>query len=405
MNRRLRLFYAGGPGNVIGTYRHWRAGADDPSEVSATYSGQFWNLCRELGAISYVVSSHHRKAAIRDGDFRVEHRPKPGPDARGLKYHLLQAWYGLGLVCSALLFRADFAIVSMGMTHWFVLSVLPIFGIRVIPDIHCVLWSKFQEPSRTERILREIDRRLLFHTRAHATLTASPEIARQVRELGAQNPVIEFLPTYYRETFEHIACSSTSRPFRVLFAGRIEKNKGVFDVLDIARRYRAHGVSGIVFDICGGGTALVALREQSARVGLGADFICHGHLGREEMKAMFSNCHIVLVPTTSDFREGLNRVVVEGVLSGRPVVTSSVCPALDSVRDAVLEVPPDNVSGYHDAILRLRDDAELYASKSHACKVYQDQFYDEANGWGNALRRVLGKPIPSATQLARPAAT
>ena len=37
----LRILYAAGPGNVLGTYRHWRGGEDDPSQVAMTYSGQF----------------------------------------------------------------------------------------------------------------------------------------------------------------------------------------------------------------------------------------------------------------------------------------------------------------------------------------------------------------------------
>jgi glycosyltransferase involved in cell wall biosynthesis len=309
-------------------------------------------------------------------------------------------------VYSALLFRADFAIISIGMTHWFVLSVLPLFGVRVIPDIHCVLWSKFQQPSRSEVILRSIDRQLLFGSQAYATLAASSEIARQVRELGARSPVIGFLPTYYRETFEGIPSPPDPQPFRVLFAGRIEKNKGVFDILEIARRYRAQGISGIAFDICGSGSALEALREQSVRVGVGSSFECHGHLGRSRMREMFARSHAVLVPTTTDFREGLNRVVVEGVLSGRPVITSSVCPALDSVRDAVLEVPPDNVGAYHDAILSLRDDAGLYHRKRRACTDYQNQFYDETNGWASALRSVLSRHLlPPAAPVTRPTAT
>ena len=56
-NRRpLRILYAAGPGDVVGTYRHWKEGRDDPSQVAVTYSGQFYDLCRDLGAEGYVIS-------------------------------------------------------------------------------------------------------------------------------------------------------------------------------------------------------------------------------------------------------------------------------------------------------------------------------------------------------------
>ena len=42
--RPLRIVYAAGPGDVVGTYRHWKEGRDDPSQVAITYSGQFYDL-------------------------------------------------------------------------------------------------------------------------------------------------------------------------------------------------------------------------------------------------------------------------------------------------------------------------------------------------------------------------
>ena len=93
--------------------------------------------------------------------------------------------------------------------------------------------------------------------------------------------------------------------------------------------------------------------------------------------------------------------VAEGVLAGKPVITSSVCTALEYVRDAVLEVPPDDVKAYGDAILRLADDAELYESKRRGCTVCQSQFYDSARGWGAAVRQMLKVIAPEKAKPAR----
>ena len=73
----LRILYAAGPGDVIGTYRHWKQGLDDPSEVAVTYSSQLFDVCRELGAEAWVISYHPRRQKLRDGPFVVEHRPLP----------------------------------------------------------------------------------------------------------------------------------------------------------------------------------------------------------------------------------------------------------------------------------------------------------------------------------------
>lgn len=114
-----------------------------------------------------------------------------------------------------------------------------------------------------------------------------------------------------------------------------------------------------------------------------------GHCSKLQMQKMFNQAHVVIVPTKTEFVEGLNRVVIEGVLSGRPVITSAVCPALSYVRDAVVEVPPDDVKAYGDALIKLCDDQKFYEQKQRNCLGLQQQFYDTSHSWGTALKSVL----------------
>jgi len=95
------------------------------------------------------------------------------------------------------------------------------------------------------------------------------------------------------------------------------------------------------------------------------------------------------VPTRTGFAEGFNKVVAEGILSCRPVVTSAVCPALPYVRDAVVEVAPDDIMGYSNALLKLCDDRQFYEQKRQSCLGLQEQFYDHSKGWGGALKSIL----------------
>jgi glycosyltransferase involved in cell wall biosynthesis len=225
-----------------------------------------------------------------------------------------------------------------------------------------------------------------------AIMSASHDISEQVGELtgGRQRPVHEFLPSYRREQFSGVGAPPAERsPFRVFYAGRIERNKGVFDLLDICKQFTAAGRTDIEFDVCGAGGALAELTAATEAAGLAARFRCHGHCDKGTMREMFARCHTVIVPTTSDFIEGFNQVVAEGVLSGRPVITSNICPALDYVRDAVVEVPPDDVKGYHDAILKLADDVAFYERTTAACHAAQGQFYDPERSWATTLKNVM----------------
>ncbi len=402
MSRPPRILYAAGPGDVIGTYRHWKAGRDDPSQVAVTYSGQFYSLCRDIGAKGYVISYCPRVESVVDGPFWITHRPVRFGKGPGPLYHLGQLWYGLRLTFSAIRFGADVAVISGG-AHWFSLMLLPTVGVKVVPTLHCVLWKKGQPPGgKVGRIIQRLNG-WFFRRRTAGILSLSNDITQQVSELlhGTPKTINPFLPNYRRESFAGIGEPSAPPPFRVFFAGRIERNKGVFDLLEIAQRFAAEGRTDIEFDLCGDGSKLSELREAIIQAGVGERFRCHGHVEKPRMRAMYDAAHVVIAPTTSDFIEGFNKVVAEGVLAGKPVVTSSVCPALEYVREAVVEVPPNDVRGYGDAILRLREDRLFYDSRRRGCLACGEPFYDMERGWAAAVKRMVtqisaGDTIPSS---------
>jgi glycosyltransferase involved in cell wall biosynthesis len=387
----MRLMYAAGPGDIIGTFRHWLADRDDPGQVAMTYSGQFYDVCRRLGSLGFAISSHNRREEMAQSQFRVVHRGAPLQRTSGALYHVGQLWSAMRLMLDAILYRADAVVVCEGTCHWFPLRALPILGISVIPTIHCVLWRKTTSGrGRPQSIIDHLDRPFWCKSVA-CILSASSDITEQLSVLTNHNhrPIIEFLPTYRRGTFADAAGSPIPRvPFRVLFAGRVEPNKGVFDLLEIAGRLAVMGRSDIEFDLCGTGTAIAALAER-ARQMTADGFRLHGHCDRTKMREMFDRCHVVVVPTTSDFVEGFNQVVVEGVLAGKPVITSDICPALKYVREAVVEVAVDDVDAYQAAILKLADDQELYERKRAGCRQHQEQFYDQSRGWAAALEKAL----------------
>ena len=151
MARPLRIVYAAGPGNVLGTYQHWKEGRDDPSQVSVTYSAQFYDVCRDLGAYGRVIASSRTPGRLRDGRFRIDHRPIPLENGPGALYHLGQVWAALRLIVSAIAFRADVVIVCNGSGHWFPLLLLPLLGVKVVPSLHCVLWPKNRPPRGVNR--------------------------------------------------------------------------------------------------------------------------------------------------------------------------------------------------------------------------------------------------------------
>jgi glycogen synthase len=388
----MKIVYAAGPGNVIGTFDYWSKGQDDPSQVSMTFSGQFYDLCSNLDAEGYIIASNSEQQFLKDGRFTLEHRPILLSQQSGGLYYLGQILYELSLVISALRFRAD-VVVGNSTSCFFVSSLLPRLGIQVIPSLHCALWPKYLSPSRTASLLLKINRKF-FEKDCLAILSTSEDINDQVKQItnNQSRPIVNFLSSYRRTEFENVTPPSQDRSiFQVLFAGRIEANKGVFDLLEIAKRFKAEDINNIAFHICGTGSALDLLSKQVEELKLHSSFVLHGYCNKPKMREMFSLSHVVIVPTKSDFIEGLNQVVIEGVLANRPIITSSVCPALSYVQAAVVEVPPDDIKAYGDAILKLHHDRKFYEEKQQSCKNLQEQFYSDSRSWNTALRSILEK--------------
>lgn len=391
MPKQLRILYAAGPEDVTEAYNYWIQNQDVPSQVSVPYSSQFYEVCHALDADAHVIAPGKKAEYLQKEQFIVESCPVPVKNASGVAYHLQQIWCALRLLIRAIRFRANVAVISSGNTHWFVLPIFSWLGINVVTSLHCVLWCKYGAKSLSDKVSLKLGS-YFFSKKCQAILTVSHDIAEQVDELteGKHPPIFEFFPTFRRADFVDIPEASTNRnTFRVLFAGRVEESKGVFDLLEIAKRFSAQGVKEIVFDICGTGSALDSLRLAASVAKVEENFICHGYCNKPQMREMFGRSHVVIVPTRTDFVEGFNRVVCESILSHRPVVTSAVCPALSYVQDAVMEVPPNDTQAYGDALLEMYQNPSLYQAKRQACLRVQEQFYDVEKSWGAALKSVL----------------
>lgn len=391
VRRQLRIIYAAGPGDVISAYANWRSGTHHPSEVATTYSGQFADFCAAAGARALIVSSNSNRRAETDGLFTLEHRQKIG-GAGGLAYHASQLLYGLYLLMRALQFRADFAVVHSDATHPFLLVLFPAFGVKVIPVLHNTLWPAGRPPTGLPQKVVAALNAAFFRRAAHATLCISPEAARQ-----AGGCTHEMRCQFARTYFSGVAPPPPHgvRPFRVLFVGRAEPDKGIFDVLAIAKLVEERRPGEVQWEVCGGGSGLGELRSQSTEMGLDNCVAIRGWTSPDDLRATISRCHAYIVPTKGTFAEGFAKTAAEAILSGRPVITSAVVPALEVLRPACVEAKTDNLESYAASVTALLDDAAYYAKLCGACGPLQEQFFDKSMSFSAALRLATRPSAPS----------
>lgn len=391
-SRPCRILFALGPGDAVQAYRDWKVGRATISETSLTYSGQLFDFCRDNKFDVWAISSHQRRELLDEEQYRVENRPKkPNGDARGLQYHIKELRYALSLLRSALSYKADIAIVDSGTTHWFFLTLFKLFGIKVVADMHNVYWPAGYPPKTTiKRLIMNLDG-WFFSRIADASMGVSPECERQVRILaGRPTTFYQYRAQFRKADFCTLKAPNYGlRPFRVMFAGRVERNKGVFDLLGIAATLEQRRAHQVKFDVCGSGSAFDEMQQELKERGLDGVVKLHGKLDRPELLRVYERCHLVIVPTRSDFCEGVPMVSAEAVLAGRPVLSSRVSNALDVLGKAMIEARTEDTEDYVAKIEQLLDHREIYEQCVSSCNTASRQFLDRSRGKAAALGMVI----------------
>ena len=393
-----RIFYAAGPGNVISAHGHWLRGAYEPTEVSITFSSQIQDYCRATNSPACIVSYRSPPEHLKDGLFILEHRPKSMPGARGLKFHIAEALYACSLFGTAVKFKSTVAILDSGSSHFFMGWLFRLARIPVITVLHNTIWPSGFPPTRLiPKLIQRLDA-LFFRWGSSATIGVSPECVRQVDQLtkGHHGPLYEIRAQFLPERFEAIAPPPRfdGSSLRIMFIGRVDRIKGVFDILEMAKRLEEKFPGRIHWEICGTGPDFKLLAQKRGEMALdNVDLL--GWVSMEKLQEVYGRSHLSIVPTRSDFAEGLAMTAAEAILAGRPLITNPTVPALELLRPASLEGRTNDVDSYVEVIGRLVENPSNYTSLCAACAPLRAQFYDRSRGLTAVLSSVLASKFRS----------
>ncbi|MBC7605084.1 MAG: glycosyltransferase family 4 protein [Ramlibacter sp.] len=387
----LRILSAVGPGDVVTAYRDWKSSVRTPSETSITFSSQEFEFFDRHDVAFWAISSFPLAACIFNGANRIENRPRATTrPVSGLMFHWIQFSYTLSLLISAVRFRATHAVIDSGTTQWFTLSLFRLFGIKVHPNFHNVYWPEGHAPQRRvgKAILR-LDG-LFFRHCVHTALGVSPTCGRQISEIsGGATRFVDYRAQFVRGDFGALPRPVLTSPMRIMFAGRVEESKGVFDILSICEMLEVRRPGQFLFDICGTGAAFESLTQQIEARGLGGLVTLHGKLIRPDLLTVYGGSHLVIVPTRSTFCEGLPMVCAEAVIASRPVITSRLSNALEALRGAIVEAREDDPSDYAAKIEALADDPLAYGEFVRHTEAVSAQFTNPRGGLTHALELCL----------------
>ena len=387
-----KVGYLSGPVDARKIYSVWEQGGQ--TDLFGTSYLQHWfaELDRQ-GREGLVITSHAGETYTETrGPFTIMNRPKPRET--GIAYHVAMARWTRDRLVELENEGVETAVLTDANQFWFASWPFRRRGMRFVNSYHCALRTlAHKRLSPHEALLSLTSRIHLRH--GDPTMVISEHIRDELfSEPGSDKRTVLLLrPDYPPARFE----ASKPPPIayekqdtvRVMYAGRVERNKGVFDLLTMAELLAERGGPRISFDIHGVGEASRELADAVARSRHGALITLHGFTPGETLGAHYDKSDIVIVPTRSDFEEGFAKSVVEGLLALRPTVTSRACPSIHTVGDACVEAEVDNPASYADAIWQLACDPALAMEKVKAARQLRQMFFDPPERYDRQLREAL----------------
>lgn len=391
------ILYCEGPGDIEASYASWQRGDDFRSETSVTFSSQVFQFCQAHRLSLYAVSYCPRAARLSDKSWTIENKPRREFRWPLIGYHLGLLLYALRLLVLAWRVRPQVILICSGVVGWTFACVLKLSGARLVPVLHNALWPVGHPGNGVRQSLQDGVHRLFWRSCVWQTLAVSPALKSQVEQVAGPDVAANvrvFQPSFSRAFFGDAppAADFSARPFRILYVGRIEQNKGVLDLVEIAAALLESDPNGFHFDVCGDGSALALLSERVKARGLAQHITLWGRLDRPRLSERYLAAHAVIVPTRTNFTEGFAMVVAEAILHLKPVVTSPVVPASQTFAQAVLLARPDDVQSYVAALRRLSGDRALFEELVGQARRLRSTVFEEHHSFLVALRTLLASP-------------
>ncbi|HEX6364028.1 MAG TPA: glycosyltransferase family 4 protein [Albitalea sp.] len=152
------------------------------------------------------------------------------------------------------------------------------------------------------------------------------------------------------------AARPPERPVRLLFVGWVEREKGIFELVEAARRLAA--THRFELAVVGDGTVRPHAEAMAAQHGLASAVRFLGWLDRDGVAAQLAAADVFVLPS---WKEGLPNSMIEAMCARLAVVVSGVGNIPDTVTDGedALVVPPHDPAALAAALARVIDDAAL----------------------------------------------
>lgn len=188
--------------------------------------------------------------------------------------------------------------------------------------------------------------------------TVSKSIAQELGEYSLTSDEIQIIGN--AADIEHFIPRKGNLNFDqkyILFVGRIDREKGIFDLLESGKNI-CNKRSDVTFFFVGKGKDLNTLKQKIEKYGLQEKFKIVGQVDKNQLVKYYQNATLFVLPS---YHEGLPAVLLEAMSCGVPVIATDVRGNRDIITHEIngLLVPQRNPKKLGEAISLLLDDEKL----------------------------------------------
>ena len=390
---RLRIAYVPGPGDLLSTYDYWSDGVDDPSTPLATYAAQLFDLRELIGAELSVFGRWGDGIDVRRGAVRF--RAETLPVTTGFAEYVKAKRSYTTRFWSEIRRAAPHVVLIGGDVYWPLVPSLR-RRMRTIYSIHHALWSPRGRRGGL-RGLPEADRLRRIRQGFDAAVGTSQLCADQFSSLTGGRWARAQVPQIRHGAALPPARSLTGAP-AILYVGRIEQNKGVFDLVSA---FRSAGFSDDArLDFYGTGRVLDHLRKM---IGDDPRISAHGHVAGSEVLDLVGGATLLVCPTRTGFAEGLGFVCIEALAQATPCLLTDVVPAADLLGDSAMIIRADDTEAMARALAELHAPPRAaLAAMTKAAIARRSILRDRSRSWGSmvglAIHDVASGALPTGRQ-------
>lgn len=232
---------------------------------------------------------------------------------------------------------------------------------------------------------------------ASAVICHGPYLKKHLLDIGISHARLYEFNAGFRDivdrvkTFEKIPNEiENGKNHVILFIGRVQANKGVFDLLDACtERLLVNPHLRVVY--VGEGPHLRELQERVTERGLNGRVTCMGKVPHDAIGSIIRRSRVVVTPTRSTFPEGRCMAAMEGLVMGVPVIAPDFGPFPYLIKHGVngLLFRTDSVDDLKNRITSLLDDDALYNNLRRNAQKQSEELIDSPVNFAQAIERAF----------------